>query len=89
MKETNEELLTVIKLLGELKSKIDDVQPKKYYRNKHLKQFFNLSDNTIIDYRDKNIIPFSKIGEIYFYPMEQMDLLLTKNSNYDMFNTKF
>lgn len=90
MKTLNEEITPVIKLLEEIKSQFDNYQhPKKYYRNKHLKQYFELSDNTILDYRDKNIIPYSKIGEIYFYPIKEIDLLLTKNSNFDMFKNKF
>gem|GEM_PF-5750099 len=70
MKETNETFEPVIKLLEELKTKIDNIEsPKRYYRNKHLKMYFGLSDNTILSYRDKNLLPFTKIGDIYYYPL--------------------
>lgn len=90
MKETIEEMEPVIKLLEEIKSKIDSVKlPKKYYRNKNLKELFGLSDNTIISYRDQNILPFSKIGEIYYYPINEIEKLLTKNSNFDLFGKSY
>ncbi|MFH6970895.1 helix-turn-helix domain-containing protein [Flavobacterium petrolei] len=90
MKETNEEMKPIIKLLEEMKSKFDSIQlPKKYYRNKNLKEFFGLSDNTIISYRDQNILPFTKLGEIYYYPITEIDNLLSKNSNFDLFGNRF
>ena len=90
MKENNEEMEPVIKLLEEIKSKFDTIrQPKKYYRNSDLKEVFGLSDNTIINYRDKNILPFSKIGEIYYYPIAEIDNLLSKNSNFDLFGNRY
>jgi hypothetical protein len=90
MKETNEEMKPIIKLLEEMKSKFDSIKlPKKYYRNKNLKEFFGLSDNTIISYRDQNILPFTKLGEIYYYPITEIDNLLSKNSNFDLFGNRF
>jgi hypothetical protein len=89
MKQTNEEMEPVIKLLEEIKLKFDTLkQPKKYYRNKDLKKLFGMSDNTICTYRDKNIIPFSKIGEIYYYPISEIDTILAKNSNFDLFGNR-
>ena len=82
MKETNETFEPVIKLLEELKIKIETIKaPKHYYRNKHLKMLFGLSDNTIITYRDKNILPFTKLGEIYYYPVDKIDEIFNRNSN--------
>jgi hypothetical protein len=90
MKETSEAIRPVIKLLEELKTKIDTIEPpKRYYRNKHLKMYFGLSDNTIISYRDKNLLPFTKIGDIYYYPMVEIDKILLQNSNYDLLKKKF
>lgn len=90
MKQTNEEMEPVIKLLEEIKSKFDTLkQPKKYYRNNDLKKLFGMSDNTICTYRDKNIIPFSKIGEIYYYPIAEIDAILAKNSNFDLFGNRY
>jgi len=89
MKETNENITPIIKLLEELKTKIDDIQPpKRYYRNKHLKMYFGLSDNTILNYRDKNLLPFTKIGDIYYYPIAEIETILVKNSNFDLMNNR-
>ncbi len=84
MKESSEEMKSIIKLLEEIKLKFDGISsPKKYYRNGDLKKLFGLSDNTICSYRDKNILPFSKIGEIYYYPIADIDKILMKNSNFN------
>ncbi|HXB44888.1 MAG TPA: helix-turn-helix domain-containing protein [Puia sp.] len=69
--------------INELNSKIDSLKPPtKYYRNKDLKEIFGLSDNTIIEYRDNNIIPVTSIGNIYYYPVDKINEILKKNSNY-------
>jgi hypothetical protein len=87
MKETNETLSTVIKLIEELETKIDTIQkPKRYYRNKDLKMYFGLCDNTIITYRDKNIIPFTKLGAVYYYPIIEIEKILVQNSNFNLIN---
>jgi hypothetical protein len=85
MTNTIEEMEPILKLLHEIISKFDmQKTPKKYYRNSDLKKLFSLSDNTIISYRDKNIIPFTKLGEIYYYPIDKIDTILNRNSNFDM-----
>ena len=59
-----------------------------YYRNKDLKEKFGLSPNTIIKYRESGIIPFTMIGEVYLYPINQIDDILKMNSNWDLFHNK-
>lgn len=59
-----------------------------YYRNKDLKDKFGLSPNTIIKYRESGIIPFTMIGEVYLYPIKQIDDILKMNSNWDLFQNK-
>jgi hypothetical protein len=81
----NEENATVIKLLYELKSLVEDVPNTMYYRNKDLKRIFGFSDNTIINYRDYNILPYTKIGDIYFYPVNEIKMLLNKSGNFEYF----
>ena len=85
MVEKNEENATVIKLLYELKSLVEDVPNTRYYRNKDLKRIFGFSDNTIISYRDYNILPYTKIGDIYFYPVNEIKMLLSKSGNFEYF----
>jgi hypothetical protein len=90
MRYLDNESEPIIKLLEEIKSKFDTIrQPKKYYRNSDLKELFGLSDNTILTYRDKNILPFSRMGEIYYYPIAEIDNLLSKNSNFDLFGNRY
>jgi hypothetical protein len=70
--------------LTEIQSKLDSIrQPKKYYRNSDLKELFGLSDNTILSYRQKNILPYTRIGDIYYYPIEEIDKILKSNGNFD------
>jgi hypothetical protein len=89
MKQTSEEMEPVIKLLVEIKTKIDSIKPpKKYYRNKDLKVFFGMSDNTILSYRDQNILPFTKLGEIYYYPIAEIENIFNQNSNFDLFGNR-
>ena len=59
-----------------------------YYRNKDLKDKLGLSPNTIIKYRESGIIPFTMIGEIYLYPIKNLDDILKINSNWDLFQKK-
>lgn len=59
-----------------------------YYRNKDIKNNFGLSPNTIIKYRESGIIPFTMIGEVYLYPIKQLNDILEKNSNWDLFLRK-
>lgn len=59
-----------------------------YYRNKDLKENFGLSSNTIIKYRDSGIIPFTMIGDVYLYPIIQLNEVLKMNSNWDLFQKK-
>jgi len=80
-------------LLNPIYSKLEIIEnkigkskkPSEYYRNKDLKSIFGLSDNTIIKYRDKGIIPYSFLDNIFFYPKEKIESILRENSNWDLF----
>ena len=77
-------LFPLKKSIDEIKATIDK-QPKiQYYRNKDLKELFGLSDNTICSYRVNNKIPYTYIGDIYYYPVDEINKILKTNSNYDM-----
>ena len=67
------------------KSLVESVPNMNYYRNKDLKRIFGFSDNTIISYRDYNILPYTKIGDIYFYPVNEIKMLLNKSGNFEYF----
>jgi hypothetical protein len=82
------ELKPLLLLLNEINGKVDgNLYPKNYYRNKDLRIKFGLSDNTITKYRDKNIIPFTKLGEVFIYPVNEIDKILEHNSNYNLFKS--
>jgi hypothetical protein len=67
--------------LDKLDSKIgyDKIANPKYYRNEDLKRIFNLSNNTIIKYRQTGVLPFTKLGDIYFYDSNKIDKILHDN----------
>ncbi len=72
-------------ILKEILKKLQDrenLSHQKYYRNKDLKSLFGLSSNTIIKYRDDGILPFTLLGEIYLYPIVEVDRRLKINANY-------
>lgn len=85
-------------LLNPVLNKLDDIEKnlnkktttskRGYYRNKDLKEKFGLSPNTITKYRESGIIPFTMIGEVYLYPINQLDSILEMNSNWDLFQNK-
>lgn len=52
----------------------------KYFRNKDLKENFGISPNTIIEYRDSGIIPYTYLGGIFLYPVDKIEKILLKNS---------
>jgi hypothetical protein len=62
-----------------LKSKPQKAIPMKFYRNADLKAIFGLSSNTIIKYRDKGILPFTMLGEIYLYDIASIESILNNN----------
>jgi hypothetical protein len=52
----------------------------KYYRNSDLKEIFNLSNNTIVKYRETGILPYTKLGDIYLYDVKAINAILKQNS---------
>lgn len=85
-------------LLNPVFNKLEDIDKKlnkktsthniAYYRNKDLKENFGLSPNTIIKYRELGIIPFTTIGDVYLYPITQLNEVLERNSNWELFLNK-
>jgi hypothetical protein len=57
-----------------------DSKSPKYYRNIDLKQIFNLSNNTIVKYRETGVLPYTKLGEIYLYEVKAIDAIIKQNS---------
>ncbi|RXG30658.1 helix-turn-helix domain-containing protein [Leeuwenhoekiella marinoflava] len=81
-KELKKLLLPLHDKLSQLEAKLDKTHvnpPKKYYRNRDLKLLFGISQNTIIKYRNEGHIPFTTIGDLYLYPVKEIDKILSKN----------
>ena len=60
---------------------VESKRPKKYYRNEDLKREYKFSNNTIIKYRENGVLPFTKIGDIYFYDINEINKTLKQNSS--------
>jgi hypothetical protein len=53
--------------------------PSNYYRNNDLKQLFGLSNNTIIKYRENGTLPFTRLGDVYLYEVDEINKILKLN----------
>jgi hypothetical protein len=53
--------------------------PSNYYRNNDLKQLFGLSNNTIIKYRENGTLPYTRIGDVYLYEVDEINKILKRN----------
>ncbi len=84
------ELITpLLNEIKDLKVTVNNLQLEiNYYRNRDLKKRFGLSDKTIQNYREQNLIPFTKVGEIFYYPVSEFNEILRANSNYELFHSK-
>ncbi|MCR8667938.1 helix-turn-helix domain-containing protein [Aestuariibaculum sp. M13] len=91
-KEELKHLLTpIVSKLESIDKKLNQTtstQKKGYYRTKDLKAKLGLSPNTIIKYREAGIIPYTQLGDVYLYPIEQIEEILKTNSNLDLFFKK-
>lgn len=81
-----EDVILPLKIvLNEIKATIEQKpSTPKFYRNNYLKEIFGLSDNTIVQYRNTNKIPYTFIGDVYFYPVDEINKILISNSNFKM-----
>jgi len=57
-------------------------QPLKYYKTRDLKDVFGWSATTIQDYREKGILPYSKIEGRYYYEVAAMKKMFDSNSSH-------
>jgi len=74
------------KIFNELTALKKQLKPSNnndtFYRNKDLKRIFGLSDNTIYQYREEGVLPCTKLGEIYYYPVQEINRILDNNANF-------
>lgn len=70
----------LIEIEKNLRDKQEVNSPKGYYRNADLKRIFGLSSNTIIKYRETGVLPYTTIGDIYYYEIKIIENILKRNS---------
>lgn len=68
------------RITSEMLNQHSDNDELKYYRNKDLKDIFNISSNTIVKYRETGVLPYTKLGDIYLYERKAIDAILKENT---------
>ena len=87
-----DELVTKNELQNAIRQAVDEIKDQirllqsqspqsfpEFYRNKDLKLKFGFSDNTIRKMRISGELPFTKIGTITLYPVNEISEVLKKN----------
>jgi hypothetical protein len=73
LQEFGQQLLNQIKgLLGQAIE-----EPKKWLKSYQVKNMLKISDNTLQTLRDNGTIPFTKIGGILYYSIDDINRVLT------------
>ena len=74
--------------INEIKQKLDDFKKKsetplseKWLDNSEVCQILNISKRLLQNYRDKKILPFTRIGGKIYYKAVDLDALLIKHYN--------
>ncbi|WJS96791.1 helix-turn-helix domain-containing protein [Flavobacterium johnsoniae] len=81
--EMKELIELVLARLEKIDSKISQGKTLRpdYYRNEDLKKMFGLSNNTIIKYRQTGVLPYTKLGDIFLYDSDKIDMILKGNAS--------
>lgn len=67
-------------LVEEFRTKQAAVAAPKYLRTRDVKKMLNISsDNTIKEMRLNGELPFTKLGDTFLYPLDDLLLILNKN----------
>lgn len=59
-------------IFEQLSAKIGYSQNKQWLRSSEVKKMLNISSGTLQNMRVNGVIPFSKIGRIYFYSLSDI-----------------
>lgn len=81
---TKEDLFAFkLELLNDLKTLLSKEvsKPKKWLRTREVISMFNISPGTLQNYRVQNLIPFTKIGNTLYYPLDEIEILLKSNNH--------
>jgi len=71
------------KLIQEIKSIIKPPvqEPEKWLKSYQVKNMLKISSNTLQTLRDSKVLPFSKVGRIFYYRYEDILSLLKTSSS--------
>ncbi len=73
----------LIELEQRLVNKIKDIHikepPKKFLRTKQVCDLLSISPSTLQNLRNRNLIPYQKIGGSLFYKLEDVEAVLDGN----------
>ena len=72
------EIIEEIKLV--LNSK-EYKQKKTWLKSKEVRVLLGISHGTLQNLRDRGILPFTKVGGIMYYSIEDVNAILEKNKN--------
>lgn len=69
-------------LLKDLKTmmKTEIESKKRWLRSREVVSMFNISPGTLQNYRINKLIPFTKIGNTIYYPLDEIEQILNNNS---------
>lgn len=56
-------------------------QPKRWYKTKDLEELFGISKGKQQELRNKNYLPFTKIGSTIYYSIADVEKVLEANKN--------
>ncbi|WP_244824883.1 helix-turn-helix domain-containing protein [Carboxylicivirga mesophila] len=78
------ELKNIVQRMDALETQIKDMgsqqhNSKEWMDNADLKAYLNVGDRTLQNYRDNDIIPYSKLGGKIFYRREDIERVLLEN----------
>lgn len=61
-------------LLAEIQKVLNEkvAMNKKWLRSKEVEKILNISSGTLLNYRVQGKIKFTKVGDTYFYPLEDL-----------------
>ena len=81
---TREDLLEFkSELIEEIKQtiKMDDAQPKQWLRSSEVKKLLKISAGTLQNLRIKGMLPYEKVGGIFYYAYTDIVLLMGEIGN--------
>ena len=77
-----------IELLDDIKELLKistDLRSKKYLKSAEIMKMLNVSTGTLQTLRINGTLPYTKIGGIYFYDVDEISKVMQENRNHNNF----